>query len=113
MSHVCSQFWESLFTILAECSQFCLRPVSLHFKRKSITLPLGGGLRGTKIGNKRFVNKLAFPTLSRDQLRPEGQNRRGETQLRGPEVLGPLRGLGIRPLVSVIRGLGDPFPEAP
>ena len=30
--------------------------------------------------------------------------RRGETQLRGPEILGPLRGLGIRSLVSVIRG---------
>ena len=48
-----------------------------------------------------------------NQLRPEGRNRRGETRLRGPEVLGPLRGLGIRPLVSVIRGLGNPFPEAP
>ena len=42
------------------------------------------------------------------QLRPEGRNRRGETRLRGPEVLGPLRGLGIRPLVSVIWGLGKP-----
>ena len=47
------------------------------------------------------------------QMRPEGRNRRGETRLRGPEVLGPFRGLGIRPLVSVIRGLGNPFPEAP
>ena len=43
-------------------------------------------------------------------MRPEGRNRRGETWLRGPEVLGPLSGLGIRPLVSVIRGLGNPFP---
>ena len=42
------------------------------------------------------------------QLRPEGRNRRGETRLRGPEVLGPLRGLGIRPLVAVIQGLGTP-----
>ena len=47
------------------------------------------------------------------QLRPEGRNRRGETRLRGPEVLGPLRGLGIRPLVSVIRGLGNPIPRGP
>ena len=47
------------------------------------------------------------------QVRPEGRNRRGETRLRGPEVLGPLRGLGIRPLVSAIWGLGNPFPEAP
>ena len=38
---------------------------------------------------------------------------RGGTRLRGPEVLGPLRGLGIRPLVSVIRGLGNHFPGAP
>ena len=47
-----------------------------------------------------------------DQLRPKGRNRRGETRLRGPEVLGPLKGLGIRPLVSVIRGSQNPFPEA-
>ena len=44
---------------------------------------------------------------------PKGRNSRGETRLRGPEVLGPLRGLGIRPLVSVIRDLGNPFPETP
>ena len=53
-----------------------------------------------------------FMVMPLGQLRPEGRNRRGET-LRGLEVLGPLRGLGTRPLVSVIRGLGDPFPEAP
>ena len=44
------------------------------------------------------------------QLQPEGRNARGEARLRGPEVLGPLRGLGIRPLVSAIRGLGNPLP---
>ena len=53
------------------------------------------------------------PHIRGIQLRPEGRNRRGKTRLRGPEVLGPLRALGIRPLVSVIRGLGNPFPEAP
>ena len=63
-----------------------------------------------------FVVVQAFFTTKKKregqgQLRPEGRNRRGETQLRGPEVLGPLRGLGLRPLVSVIRGLGNPFPE--
>ena len=42
------------------------------------------------------------------QLRPEGRNRRGETRLRGPEVLRAFRGLGIRPLVSAIR-----VPETP
>ena len=47
------------------------------------------------------------------QLRPKGWNRRGETRLRGPEVSGPFKGLGFRPLVSVIRGLGNTFPEAP
>ena len=26
-------------------------------------------------------------------LRPEGRNRRGETRLRGPEVLGPIEGV--------------------
>ena len=36
----------------------------------------------------------------------------GETQLRGPEVLGPLRGLGIRPLVSIIRSR-KPLPRSP
>ena len=49
------------------------------------------------------------------QLRPEGRNRSGETRLRGPEVLGPLRGLGIRPLVSVIlRGFqpSGSYPQA-
>ena len=42
----------------------------------------------------------------------EGRNRRGETRLRGQEVLGPLRGLGIRPLVLVTRGLGNPLPRS-
>ena len=44
----------------------------------------------------------------RFQLRPEGRNRRCDTRLKGPEVLGPLGGLGIRPLVSVIRGSETP-----
>ena len=66
---VCSQFY--LFAIfggfvrnLAECSEFCLRSFSWNLMRKSITLLVGrGGLRGTKIMNKHFVNKLAFPKL--------------------------------------------------
>ena len=59
-----------------------------------------------------FCRRIFSPHFcGENQLRPEGRNRRGETP--GPEVLGPLRGLGIRPLVSVIRGLGNPFPEAP
>ena len=69
-SNVCSQMLEGLFAILAECSQFCLRPSKKnreeihHFAGRE-----GGGLRGTKIVNKHFVNKhfvnkLAFPTLS-------------------------------------------------
>ena len=51
--------------------------------------------------------------LSQAKGHQVGRNRRGETRPRGPEVLAPLRGLGIRPLVSAIRGLGNPFPEAP
>ena len=60
---VCSQFWEGLFAILAECSQFCLRSFQSKFKRKSITLLVGrgGGVKGTKIVKKIYVNKLAFP----------------------------------------------------
>ena len=59
---------------------------------------------------KRLWGFHVWETAFLDQLRPEGRNRRGD---RGPEVLEPLRGLGIRPLVSVIRGFGNPFPEAP
>ena len=69
--------------------------------------------RDALVWAKMFVLTFHSVFLGTYQLRPEGRNRRGETQLRGPELLGPLRGLGIRPLVSVIRGLGDPFPEAP
>ena len=48
------------------------------------------------------------------QLRPEGRNRRDETRLRGSRGFGgPLRGLGIRPLVSVIRGSRKPLPRGP
>ena len=58
---VCLQFGKSLFAILAECSRFCLRSFSFKFKRKSITLLIGRGERGTKSVNKMFVNELAFP----------------------------------------------------
>ena len=37
-NYFCSQFWESLFAILAECSQFCFRASQWKNKRKSITL---------------------------------------------------------------------------
>ena len=52
---VCSQFLEGLFAILAECSQFCFKSINLLVGR--------GGLRGAKIVNKHFVNKLAFPKV--------------------------------------------------
>ena len=36
----------------------------IEFKRQSIILLVGrAGSRGTKIVNKNFVNKLAFPSL--------------------------------------------------
>ena len=50
-----------------------------------------------------------LPTVSKNQLRPEGRNTRGGTRLRSPEVLAPLLGLGSRPLVSASRGLGNPL----
>ena len=52
-------------------------------------------------------------------MRPEGRNRRGETRLRGPEVLGPLRGLSFQyraperlaePRGRLFRGLGEVCP---
>ena len=67
---VCSQFLEGLFAILPECLQFCLR----SFEKKEIQEEIhhlagweGGGFRGIKIVNKIFVNKLAFPILSRSR----------------------------------------------
>ena len=38
------------------------------------------------------------------QLRPEGRNTRREPRFRGSEVLGPLRGLGIRPSREALQG---------
>ena len=77
----------------------------------------GGKCRFYFYGCGDFSDHGRTPTprgcISSNQLRPEGRNRRGETRLRGPEVLGPLRGLGIPPLVSVIRGLGNPFRRGP
>ena len=78
-----------------------LPSIQAHFPRKIPSKSPKWGLRNE------------CPRVPQCQLRPEGRNRRGETRLRGPEVLGPLRGLGIRPLVSVIRGLGNHFPGAP
>ena len=59
---VCSKILEGLFAILAECSQFCLRAFNRNSRgNPSICWLGGGGLRGAKIVNKHFVNKLAFP----------------------------------------------------
>ena len=67
---VCLQFLEGLFAILAECSQFCLRPFNRNSRRNPSLCWLGGGaLWGTKIVNKNFVNKLAFPTIGRKVCR--------------------------------------------
>ena len=67
----------------------------------------GGPVTGAT--GKSFMCK-SFMCLS---VAARGAEQEGRTRLRGPEVLGPLRGLGIRPLVSVLQGLGNPFPEAP
>ena len=64
---VCSQFLESLFAIVAECSQFCLRAFLIEIQEEIHHFAgwEGGGLRGTTIVNKYFVNKLAcFRTLT-------------------------------------------------
>ena len=53
---VCSQLLEGLFAILAECSQFCLRPRNWRGNPSSCCWE--GGLMGTQIVNKNFVNKL-------------------------------------------------------
>ena len=60
------------------------------------------------------MSRPSWPaTGEKSQLWPEGRNARGGTRLRDPEILGPLVGLGIRPLVSAIRGLGNPLLGAP
>ena len=64
-----------------------------------------GGMVFSSVQARTFFRSLSIAA--------RGAEQEGETRLRGPEVLGPLRGLGVRPLVSVIRGLGDPFLEAP
>ena len=57
-----------------------------------------------KISGRMGAGFLFSTVLRLIRLRPEGRDARGGTRLRGPEVLGPLRGLGIRPLVSAVRG---------
>ena len=66
------------------------------------------GASGPKVALSR---RLLIHVFS--QLQPEGWTARGGTRLRGSEGVGPLRGLGIRPLVSAIRGLGTPLPRGP
>ena len=64
---VCSQFSEGLFAILAECSQFCLRAFfQIQGEIHHFAGWEGGWLRGTKIVNKTFVNKRAFPKGTKD-----------------------------------------------
>ena len=92
------------------CSLIKLTQTDWNWLKSSqnwLTIPRGGKLqeKSTKNGPQDFAGKVGHHN---SQLRPEGRNRSGETRLRGPEVLGPPRGLRIRPLVSVIRGLGNP-----
>ena len=71
-----------------------------------LKIPEGGGFSqwGAFRGGGTFLFGGGIPTKTirsaqvrhfclrryKTQLRPEGRNRRGETRLRGPEVLGPL-----------------------
>ena len=58
-SFICSQFWESLFVILAECSQVLSVQIQEEIHHSAV---LGTRWkRGTKIVNKHVVNKLTFP----------------------------------------------------
>ena len=79
---------------MAENPTFGFFFASLDFFRD-----LGGVLGGRPPHNLRVVlvdrvdqsHAPASAPLFLLQVRPEGRNRRGETRLRGPEVLGPLR----------------------
>ena len=55
-------------------------------------------------GQNGVTKKLPKEVLGALQLWPKEQSARGRTRLRGSEVLGPVRGLGIRPLFSAILG---------
>ena len=71
------------------------------------------GLKGCQTGGgvKRGGSRsgLVLPSIA-----ARGRNRRGETRLMGSiEVLGPLRGLGIRPLVSVYFGVSETPSQRP
>ena len=62
---VCSRFWESLFAIWAECSQFCLSVFSYQFKWKfSTSLFVRGEVKGYQNCGFFVNNKLVFPKVS-------------------------------------------------
>ena len=60
---VCSQFLEGLFAISAECFAILFEVLLTEIQEEIHHFAgwEGGGSRGTKIVNKNFVNKLAFP----------------------------------------------------
>ena len=55
---VCSQFWESLFAILAQCSQFCLRPFHRNSRGNPSLCWLGeGGVKGHQNCEQTFCEQ--------------------------------------------------------
>ena len=74
-------------------------------------VPLGLGLHVRLLSGRCCDQIFYIGKPAKNQLQPEGRNRRGETQLRGPEVSGPLKGpwkafQGPRRGVSVFNGAG-------
>ena len=64
---VCSQFLEGLFAILAQCSiLFEGLLIEIQGEIHHFAGWERGGLRGAKIVNQNFVNKLAFPIDGRE-----------------------------------------------
>ena len=74
------------------------------------------------IRRRRFGTRLLWKSFalfqtschSSSSIVARGAEQEGRNTAQGSRgFFGPLRGLGIRPLVSVIRGVGNLFPEAP
>ena len=83
----------------------------LRGKFCSLRLSVLSPLIGAKSGNPGPTRNSSRAGVS---IAARGAERKQGSRCFGADVLGPLRGLGIRPLVSAIRSLvGSPLPGAP
>ena len=66
----CSHFWESLFAILGWAFTILFEIILIEIQEEIHHFAGwdGGGLRGTKIVKKHFVNKLAFSNQKHKQI---------------------------------------------